>query len=175
MNIQTIGLIAALGTALCWTITSVSFEAAGKRVGSLQVNIIRLAIANVLYIIFGLVVHGRALPVDAGSRVWIWLSLSGLIGFVMGDLFLFQAFVDVGARTSMLIYSSVPPLTAVCGWIILGERLTGWQIVAMGLTVAGIMTVTTAKPGKPTQGAPTDYAGCGLPFWGRWGRRWGSF
>jgi hypothetical protein len=31
-----------------------------------------------------------------------WLVLSGLIGFVVGDLFLFQAFAIVGARVSML-------------------------------------------------------------------------
>ncbi len=36
------GEIAALGTALCWTVTVISFELAGKRVGALSVNIIRL-------------------------------------------------------------------------------------------------------------------------------------
>jgi drug/metabolite transporter (DMT)-like permease len=81
--------------------------------------------------------------------VWIWLSLSGIVGFVIGDLFLFQAFVDAGARTAMLVYSSVPPMTAVLGWLVLGERLTPVQLVAMALTVAGIMIVTTARAPEP--------------------------
>jgi drug/metabolite transporter (DMT)-like permease len=141
--------VAALGTAFCWTITSLSFEAAGRRVGSLQVNLIRLILAFLLFTAYGTLVHGRPLPLDAGPHVWLWLSLSGLVGFVLGDLFLFQAFVDVGARTAMLIYSSVPPMTAVLGWLILDERLSSLQIVAMVLTVAGIVTVTTAKPANP--------------------------
>jgi drug/metabolite transporter (DMT)-like permease len=142
---QTVGQLAALGTAVCWTVTSLSFEAAGRRVGSLQVNLIRLIFAFLMFTAFGAVVHGRILPFDAGSHVWIWLLLSGLVGFVIGDMFLFQAFVDVGARTAMLVYSSVPPMTAVLGWLILGERLAPLQLLAMALTVTGIMTVTTAR------------------------------
>jgi drug/metabolite transporter (DMT)-like permease len=142
---QTLGQLAALGTAVCWTVTSLSFEAAGRRVGSLQVNLIRLIFAFLMFTAFGAIFHGRLLPLDAGSHVWTWLLLSGLVGFVIGDMFLFQAFVDVGARTAMLVYSSVPPMTAVLGWIILGERLTPIQLLAMALTVAGIMTVTTAR------------------------------
>tara|TARA_B100000614_G_scaffold240152_1_gene240275 strand:- start:74 stop:964 length:891 start_codon:yes stop_codon:yes gene_type:complete len=142
---QMLGQVAALGTAFCWTVTSLSFEAAGKRVGSMQVNLIRLVFAFLMFTVYGAVVHGRALPLDAGPHVWTWLLLSGLVGFVIGDLFLFQAFVDVGARTAMLVYSSVPPMTALLGWIVLGERLTAVQLLAMALTVAGIMTVTTAR------------------------------
>lgn len=142
---QTLGQLAALGTAFCWTVTSLSFEAAGRRVGSLQVNLIRLAIAFLMFALWGAVFHGRVLPLDAGAHVWTWLLLSGLVGFVIGDLFLFQAFVDVGARTAMLVYSSVPPITAVLGWLVLGEVLTPVQWFAMALTVGGIMTVTTAR------------------------------
>ena len=39
------GELAGLGTAICWTATSMFFEAAGKRIGSLSVNLIRLVIA----------------------------------------------------------------------------------------------------------------------------------
>jgi drug/metabolite transporter (DMT)-like permease len=145
LNIQLLGQTAALGTAFCWAITSTSFEAAGKRIGSFQVNLIRLFIAFTIFTIYATVVHGRPLPIGAGTHIWIWLTLSGLVGFVLGDLFLFQAFVDVGARTAMLIYSSVPPMTAILGWIILGERLTYGQIAGMVLTVVGIAIVVTVR------------------------------
>lgn len=45
----------------------------------------------------------------------------------------------------MLIYSSVPPMTAILGWIILGERLTPGQIAGMVLTVVGIAIVVTVR------------------------------
>ncbi|MFW5744061.1 MAG: DMT family transporter, partial [Spirochaetota bacterium] len=141
-----IGELAALGTALCWTVTALSFEAAGKRIGSLTVNIIRLVMAAALFALYGWIVRGIAIPLDASAYAWTWLGLSGLVGFVIGDLFLFQAFVDIGARVSMLIYSSVPPLTALMARFVLDERLTPQGIVGMALTVLGIAIVVLRRP-----------------------------
>ncbi len=151
-----IGELAALGTALCWTVTALSFEAAGKRIGSLTVNIIRLVMAAALFALYGWIVRGMAIPLDASAYAWTWLGLSGLVGFVIGDLFLFQAFVDIGARVSMLIYSSVPPLTALMARFVLDERLTPQGIVGMALTVAGIAIVVLRRP---AQAPPDDQHG----------------
>src|SRR5690554_3632655 len=118
-----IGELAALATAFCWTFTSMAFESAGKKVGSLSVNLIRLVMALVLLSLYTLVTQGALLPLQAGAHAWFWLSLSGLIGFVIGDLLLFQAFLLIGARFSLLLMSFSPPLPALLGWLILGEKL----------------------------------------------------
>ncbi|MBN2054475.1 DMT family transporter, partial [bacterium] len=69
----------------------------------------------------------------------------GLVGFVIGDLLLFQAFVVIGSRISMLIMALVPPMTAMIGWIWLGETL-GWiELAGMTLTVTGIVTVVSRR------------------------------
>lgn len=138
---ERIGEIAALVTAVCWTATALAFEAAGRRIGSLAVNIIRLVVAFLIFCVLSLIVRGAPVPVDAPPSVWFWLSLSGLVGFVLGDLFLFQAFILIGSRVSMLIYASVPPLTALMGWAILGETLSYRSILGMGVTLAGIAVV----------------------------------
>jgi len=135
------GEIAALLTAMFWTVTSMSFEAAGKRIGSLTVNLIRLYIAFGIYSLYLWITRGLALPVDATREAWIWLSLSGLVGFAIGDLLLFQAFVVVGARVSMLMMALVPPITALSGWLILGESLSLQSFAGMFLTVSGIILV----------------------------------
>ena len=141
-----IGEIAALGTALCWTITALSFESAGKRSGSLTVNLVRLGMASVLFALYGWIVRGFALPIDVAPAAWGWLALSGLVGFVLGDLLLFQAFVEIGARISMLVFASVPPLTAIMARFALGERLDAMGIGGMILTVAGIVLVVLRRP-----------------------------
>ncbi len=135
------GEIAALLTALSWTVTSMSFESAGKKVGSLAVNLIRLVIAFILYSVFSWITRGTLFPFDAGRERILWLSLSGLVGFVIGDLFLFQAFVVVGARISMLIMALSPPITALAGWLMLGEMLTPMNWVGMIVTMTGISIV----------------------------------
>jgi drug/metabolite transporter (DMT)-like permease len=144
-----LGEIAALATALCWTITAVSFEAAGKKVGSISVNLIRLIIAFILISIYSLFSRGMILPIDASSSTWLWLTFSGIIGFVIGDLFLFQAYVEVGARIAMLIMSTVPPITAVAGFLIMGEKITLLGLAGMIITIVGIaLVILTKNPGN---------------------------
>jgi drug/metabolite transporter (DMT)-like permease len=140
-----IGELAALTTAACWTITAVAFESAGKKVGSLSVNLIRLILGLVLLSIFNLISRGVMLPIDASPKSWLWLSISGLIGFVIGDLFLFQAFVEIGSRISMLIMSTVPPITAIMGFLLMGEKISLLELVGMLITMAGIAMVVLTK------------------------------
>jgi len=135
------GEIAALFTAVFWTITGISFESAGKKVGSLSVNLIRLVIAFLIFCVVDYFRRGMILPFDAGGERWAWLALSGLVGFVFGDLLLFQAYVIVGARIAMLVMALAPPITALVGWWILGEILSPMNWVGMFVTFAGISIV----------------------------------
>jgi len=142
------GEIAALMTAFFWTITSMSFESAGKKVGSLSVNLIRLVVAFFIYGVVNYFRRGLFLPLDAGTESWVWLALSGLVGFVIGDLLLFQAFVVIGARISMLLMALTPPITAFVGWIILGEVLSPMNWVGMIVTLTGISIVILKREKK---------------------------
>ncbi|MCK5128981.1 MAG: DMT family transporter [Clostridiales bacterium] len=140
MNLY-LGEIAAITTALFWAITSVSFEDAGRKIGSINLNLIRLLLAMVFLSVFTAITRGLILPTDATARTWMWLSLSGLVGIFIGDLFLFEAFVRIGARISMLIYASVPPLSGILSYVFLGEAMTVMQIIGMTVTLFGIALV----------------------------------
>jgi drug/metabolite transporter (DMT)-like permease len=143
-----LGEFAALLTALFWTVTSLSFETASRKVGSLSVNIIRLVIGFTFLSIFNLIRRGIVLPLDANIDNWIWLSLSGLVGFVFGDLFLFKSYTIIGSRFSMLIMTLVPPITTFFSWIILGERLKMFHFLGMSLTFSGIAMAIFGRNGK---------------------------
>lgn len=142
------GEIFALITSFCWTVSALSYESAGKKIGTVPMNLIRMLIAFVFVSLYTLVVRGKILPFDADSGTWFWLLISGLVGFVIGDIMLFQAFVTIGARVSMLVMSLVPPITAILGWMILGETMTGKQILAMMVTVSGIAMVMLKRKKK---------------------------
>lgn len=136
-----IGEISAIATAVCWAITSTAFEDAGKRIGSVNLNLLRLLFAFVFLSIYTLITRGLILPFDASTEAWSWLMLSGLVGIVIGDLLLFEAFVMIGARISMLIYASVPPLTGIIAFLFLGEAMRPMQILGMLITMSGIALV----------------------------------
>ena len=141
MNILYIGELAAFGTALCWTFGSQFFEAAGKRVGPLSVNLIRLLLALLLFCILSLMTNGTLYPTDFPAHAWIWLGLSGIVGFALGDLFLFKAFVEIGPRISMLIMTLTAPLSALMGLTFLNEKYQLPQWIGMIVTLVGVSWV----------------------------------
>ncbi|MCP4338084.1 MAG: EamA family transporter, partial [Desulfobulbaceae bacterium] len=116
-----LGEAIALTTVLCWTFSVQFFAVASKEVGAIPVNIIRISFALLLFSILLLFKEGALLPVDFPLRSWFLLSLSGVIGFFIGDIFLFKALVELGPRITMLIQSLVAPTAAVFGWIFLHE------------------------------------------------------
>ncbi len=142
----TVGVVAGLATSLLWTGSALCFEASSRRLGSLVVNVLRLVLAVLLFTGLSLIRFGQWVSPALTADAWLYLGLSGAIGFVVGDIFLFQAFVLIGARLSMLIYASVPLLTAAWGFLFLDERMSGRALVGMGLTVAGIAAAVGGKP-----------------------------
>jgi drug/metabolite transporter (DMT)-like permease len=152
-----------------------AFESAGKRVGALSLNLIRLLIGLVFLAVYNAIAVDGFLPSATGYQ-WFWLTLSGIVGFVLGDLFLFRAFILIGARISMLIMALVPPITALIGWITLGEILTGMEFLGMGITLLGIVLVISSKldlkqavPGRKLRMGPL-LLGCLLALGGAVGQ-----
>jgi len=143
-----LGEFAALLTALSWTITALANEKASKKIGSLSLNIIRMFLAVFLLSFYNLIARGYFLPSDASLHNWLWLSLSGLVGFTFGDYFLFRAYAEIGSRFSMLIMTTVPLITAFLGWIFLGEKLRLLHFAGMMLTFTGISLAIFSRNGK---------------------------
>ncbi|NLK43052.1 MAG: DMT family transporter [Tissierellia bacterium] len=158
-----IGELTALGTAICWSLSATFFELSGKKVGSLAVNYIRLVTGFIFISIFTLITRGYLLPLDANSQNWIFLSISGLIGFFIGDLFLFQSYLEVGSRVSMLIMATSPPITALLGFLIFGERLSLISLLGMAVTLTGIALVILSR-GDEEKKVKVTYSIKGLTY-----------
>jgi len=142
------GEFAALLTAFFWTITALAFESASRKLGSVAVNLLRLILGFIFLSIFTLIYRGMILPVDAGPENWLWLLLSGFIGFVFGDLFLFKSYTIIGSRFAMLIMTLVPPITAFFGWLIMDEHLELIHFLGMTLTFSGIALAIFSRRAK---------------------------
>ena len=140
-----VGEIASLLTAVCWTLSAIYFERAGRRVGSLSVNIIRIFLGVVFLGLTTLITRGMFFPLDASAYNWLWLGISGIVGFFFGDLFLFKSYTIIGSRTSQLVMSLAPMITAVIGWFFLQEILSIKSILGIVVSVSGIMIAVAGK------------------------------
>ncbi len=140
------GEIAALLTAVFWTITSLAFEGATKRVGPFAVNFLRLFLAVIFLSLLSYFTRGLIFPTDATAHNWIWLGLSGVVGFIIGDYFLFSSYPIIGSRVAMLIMTLAPPLAAFLGWVVLGETMNMKALLGMFFVLAGISIAIWNKP-----------------------------
>jgi len=146
MEIPYPGEMAAVATAFCWAVSVMSFDAAGRRVGSMAVNLIRLLIAFVLLAGLTTLLRGRPLPTDAPPSTWLYLSLSGFVGFFLGDLCLFRSFLLLGPRLATLLMSLAPPLAALGGIVLLDQHLRPLNWVGMAVTLSGVAWVVIERP-----------------------------
>jgi len=133
-----VGELAALATSFFFSVGPTFFTLAGRLVGSVVVNRTRLVVAFGYLLVVHFILYGTLLPLDAEPDRWLWLGLSGLIGFVLGDAALFQAFIVIGTRLTMLIFTVNPIIATLLGWLFLGETLTPTQLLGMGITLGGI-------------------------------------
>jgi drug/metabolite transporter (DMT)-like permease len=136
-----IGEIAALLTAICYSISSILFTNAGQKFGPLVSNRLRLVVALLLLGLIHWFIFGSPLPLNAGLERWFWLGISGIVGLAIGDLFLFQAYISIGPRLGLLFLSLAPALASLLAWLLLGESLSGGNILGIIITLAGIAWV----------------------------------
>lgn len=154
-----IGELAALFTSVCFTCTSVLFTKASQQVGSAIVNRVRVLLALLFLMLLNWFLYGAPLPVDAGADRWFWFGLSGAIGYAIGDAFLFQAFVWIGAQRGMLMMSLAPLISAALAWVFFREALTGMQLFGILMTLAGISWVILRRDLNPMNQASKPVQG----------------
>ena len=145
-----LGELAAITAALCWTLNSLAVEHLGKGLSSWGINTLTKLGGLILVSLLALFMNGSLIP-QATPRQWAMLMLSGLIGFSIGDGFLFTAFQQIGAKRTLLIFSANPLIAALLGWAIMGEALTLQHIIGIAVAVTGIMIVIQGDVPSPQQ------------------------
>jgi len=140
LEANTIGETAALATSFLWTISSIFFTAAGKRIGSLTLNTYRTVMAVAFLLVAHAILLGAILPV-ANSAQWFWMGLSGVVGLSIGDSGLFAAYVTIGPRRSVLMMALSPIFAAIGAYLMLGETLPTLATVGIVVTLVGVAVV----------------------------------
>ena len=133
-----VGEVSALLTACCWSGSALAFSAATLRVGSIRLNVTRLLMAAVLLFVT-VVVAG--IDIHLSSSQLRNLVVSGIVGLVIGDTFLFKSYEYIGARLGMLIMSFAPAVSALLAYLLIGEVLGWYGAIGMGVTLVGIAVV----------------------------------
>jgi drug/metabolite transporter (DMT)-like permease len=124
--------------AVSWTVTALFAEVGSKRLGSLQMNVIRMILSLVMLGATLWWFTGSPYPLYADGKTWLWLSMSGFVGYLLGDYCLFNSYIWIGSRFGQLFMTLAPPTAALFGWILLGETLAWNALLGMLVTLTGI-------------------------------------
>ena len=125
------GEVAALATAVCWSFTAIFISYSGRRVGSEVVNRSRLLLACLFLLVAHRALEGAFFPTGVEPFRWGWLAVSSVLGLVLGDAFLFRAYVLIGPRLAMLLMATVPIFSALFGWLLFGEAVTNLELIGI--------------------------------------------
>lgn len=149
---QYTGEIAALGTAFCWALGSLIFSRA--RVPAAALNLFKNVVATVLLLLtLWIVAHNRGTPTfQAGASAWGWLTLSGIVGIVIGDTFYFRSLQILGARRALVLTTLCPPMAALFAWYQIAEKPQLWALIGMFVTLSGVLVVIRER-GTSGEGA----------------------
>jgi drug/metabolite transporter (DMT)-like permease len=135
-----LGETAAVATSCLWTINSLFFTSAGKRIGPLSVNAYRIIMAVGFLVISHAILLGTIVPMATNGQ-WFWMGLSGIVGLGIGDYGLFAAFVTIGPRRSLLVMALSAIFASIGAYLMLGETLPTLAIVGIAITLGGVVVV----------------------------------
>jgi drug/metabolite transporter (DMT)-like permease len=136
------GMLAAVGTLLSWSVGTLAFTRASRRIDPGLLNKARLMIAVVgtgLIAWLSTSMLPWQLILSPSTTAWMWLALSGIVGLTIGDFFGFTSLMILGARRQSVVGTVAPIFALIGGWALLDERLTWLSMLATLLTIGGVM------------------------------------
>jgi drug/metabolite transporter (DMT)-like permease len=135
-----VGETAAVVTSCLWTIATLFFFSAGKRIGSLSVNAYRIIMGVGFLVLAHAILLGTMLPM-ATNEQWFWMGMSGVVHFGIGDFGFFMALLTLGPRRLVLVGSLSPIFASMVAYLMLGEIIPSLAIVGIAMTLGGVVVV----------------------------------
>ena len=144
---QYIGESIAVAVSVSWTLAALFSEAATKRMGVLNLNVVRMLLSMLFISLLLLFFTGTPFPSHTNPQTWFWLGLSGLVGYTFGDICLFRSYIIIGSRFGQLFMTLAPAFTAFFAWVMIGQTLSWYSLLAMMITLFGIGIAVIDKKG----------------------------
>lgn len=142
------GILIAISTTLCWSLGIFPFTEAAKRFGSSALNQYRLLLAWLFITVIACISSGISpieLAITPSQHNYLYLGLSGIIGFTIGDFFTFNSFRLLGPKLASL-YTTIAPCSAlILGIVVLDEKINWIGVLGMFITITGVIWLTLSK------------------------------
>lgn len=134
-----LGPLCALGSSLTWALGSSVYARQAGRVGAMEVNFSRAAIAAPLFLVVAMLSGGLASVRAVGLHNVGWLSLSVVCSYGLGDMLFYHAAMRLGTPTALAIGSIYPLWATLFGALTLGEPVGAQRVLGTLLCITGVV------------------------------------
>jgi drug/metabolite transporter (DMT)-like permease len=145
------GEVIALLTTLFWSLGIFPFTEASKRIGAGAVNQYRLLFAWLIISLILFFSNSLNLQEQFSTpqlKHYLFLGLSGVIGFTIGDYCSFKSFTILGPKLGSLYTTFAPGAALIVGYFVLNEKINLIGILGIAITLGGVIWLTLSKKDK---------------------------
>ena len=135
----------ALAAALVWAFAVILFKKSGEHIGAFALNVFRVGISLLVFVPL-LLISRQKLILDLPWQDYAVLAASGVLGIALADTFFHNALNRLGAGLTAIVDCTYSPFIVFFAFVILGERLSGWQLLGMLLVVSAVLLASGHKP-----------------------------
>ncbi len=139
------GELFALSTAVTWSIAVILFKKSGEKVPPFALNFFRVAVSSLLFVLMFVAIREPVFGV-APVRDYLILIASGVIAIAVSDTLFHMCLNRVGAGLNAIIDGLYSPSIVFFAWLLIGEKLSHWQLAGMGSVLLGIFIATRHSP-----------------------------
>jgi len=114
-------------SSLFWAISTQIYSKMVNKFSVYRFNLYKSLIALVCFFVASWSIGAITCPLN----VWPWLLLSGFLGFMLADLFIFYSFAKNGPARTLMLAAFEPTIVAVYSYIILGITLPIGKVIGL--------------------------------------------
>jgi drug/metabolite transporter (DMT)-like permease len=131
------GDIYAIAAGFFWAFSVILMRLSGFKIPPLPLTFFKSFVA-ILGFAAVLLVLGDPLVPDYDSRTWLRLVISAVLGISIADTMFAAALNRLGASLQALADCVYAPSVAAIGFLMFGDRLSGWELFGGALVVSGV-------------------------------------
>jgi drug/metabolite transporter (DMT)-like permease len=157
-----IGVAAALGCALAWTVLALITRDLSAEFPTFSLTIIRSGVGSVLLGAVALTVGDLAGLGRVSLTAWIYIMTSVLAAVGVGDTAFFESTKSLGLARALTVSTCYPLIASGLALAWFGERIT--LAVALGslVTLGGLVVIVSEQGGEPGRAVTSRRRGFAL-------------
>jgi drug/metabolite transporter (DMT)-like permease len=146
-----IGEIAALGAAICWTLSAILYREALLETNPISANIMRCVCASIVLVAFSAIIGKFWVLMNLPMYVVALTCISGIIGLGLGDTLYMFSLKLIGVARAVPITCIYPLFNLLWATFLIGEPVTLPVIFGAVVIVFGIWLVSRENETSATE------------------------